>query len=640
MIATENTFENLLERIRNSHTVAVDTETTGLRPYHGDRLFSIVVGISTGSIYFNFIEYGLDEPVLDRSLIPEIYEAVRGKRIFFANAKFDMHMLCKEGWGTDFEPWDVLVIARCLYNRHMKYDLSSVAARAGFGTKDDVMTYIRENGLQDRVTITGKKTDTLNPRFDKVPFPLMSEYALKDGELTYNVGKYQEQQVSMVAAKLDKIKGYGGKYIPLIKREMELTKVLFDIERTGMEIDNGYLRLAIEHEEVRIAECRRNFERATGTSLTDSAKYLTGVFKTLGIEGGRTEKGNVSFTDEVLQKIDHEAAKILIEYRDAYKRLNTYYRGFAYHADREGIIRPNIKQSAADTFRFSITNPALQTLNSEDEGEWRVRDSFKSRHGYLLVSIDFQAQEFRLTADYAGETDLIKAINNGTDVHTATANLMGVDRVKAKTLNFMLLYGGGAQKLADRLGITLEEAKRLKHKYFSNLPRIAEFTKGVMNKVNERGYVFNFAGRTLFFPNIKFIKEDQEIESNFAYRGPNHIIQSSGSEIMRVSLINVHKFLKPYKSRIVLSVHDEIIYEVHETELHLIPQIQKIMEDSYVPKNGLPMKTSVAIGKSWGRLEDITNEEIFKRVKLQEDGSSEAEHYTHDVGVHHTASVH
>jgi DNA polymerase-1 len=270
-------------------------------------------------------------------------------------------------------------------------------------------------------------------------------------------------------------------------------------------------------------------------------------------------------------------------------------------------VRPNIRQTAADTFRFSITDPALQTLNSEDEGEFRVRDSFKARRGFVYVSIDYQAQEYRLTADYAGERELIRQINDGVDVHSATAKMMGVDRYSAKVLNFALLYGAAAPKIASMLKVTEHRAQELKDLYFSRLSAVKGLISGIKSKIDSRGYIFNFAGRILHFPEIEFEKDGEKRRGNFAYKGPNYIIQSSGSEIMRRALISVHEFLKPYKSKIILTIHDSIELEMSEDELHLVPQIQKIMVEVYPSRNGLGMATSVDIGTQWGRLDEFKN---------------------------------
>jgi DNA polymerase I-like protein with 3'-5' exonuclease and polymerase domains len=599
MIVTNENFDAVIKTIRTFTSCSLDTETSGLRPYHGDRLFAITVASEGHVFYFGF---GVEVSALDRAVIPLITEALQGKRVFLANAKFDMHFLGIEECTFEFDIWDVLVVDKCIYNRHLSYSLNSVAERMELGSKNDIMQYIKDNKLYDKVEVAGKKTPTKNPRFDRVPFEIISEYAMQDARLTYTIGKLQEEKVHELTEKYSKIKGYPGKFSSLIETERKLTKVLFDIEQRGMEIDREYIEKAKKREEERIKAAKEKFTELTGAEFVDSNKHLSEVFGANGIVGGTTAKGNASFTDAVLQTIKHPAAEVISEYRDAYKRLNTYYNSFTNFSDQDGIIRPSIKQVAADTFRFSIIDPALQTLNSEDDGDWRVRYSFRARRGYVFVSIDYKSQEMRITADYAGERDLISQITQGVDVHSATAKMMGVDRHSAKVLNFALLYGAAPPKIATMLNISVDKAKSLRDLYFSKLGKVSLFINNVKRKIDERGYIFNFAGRILHFPVIEFEKDGAKRSGNFAYKGLNYLIQSSGAEIMRKALIELYEYLKDKQSKIVLSVHDECICEVHDSEQHIIPELRRIMASVYVPRNNMPMDTDFSTGKTWGEL--------------------------------------
>jgi DNA polymerase I-like protein with 3'-5' exonuclease and polymerase domains len=195
--------------------------------------------------------------------------------------------------------------------------------------------------------------------------------------------------------------------------------------------------------------------------------------------------------------------------------------------------------------------------------------------------------------------------------------MMGVDRYSAKVLNFALLYGAAAPKIATMLKVSVDKATELKNLYFSKLGKVSSLINNIKSTIDSRGYIFNFAGRILHFPVIEFDQDGVKKRGNFAYKGPNYIIQSSGSEIMRRALIAVDGFLKPYQSKIVLSIHDELLLEMTEDELYLIPRIRELMVGVYTPKNGLPMSTSVAIGESWGRLNDINEDDLAKRIDVQ-----------------------
>jgi len=174
--------------------------------------------------------------------------------------------------------------------------------------------------------------------------------------------------------------------------------------------------------------------------------------------------------------------------------------------------------------------------------------------------------------------------------------------------------------------VSVEKATELKNLYFEKLGNISNFISRVKDTINRRGFIFNFAGRVLHFPQVKFLDDDGiQRTSNFAYKGPNYIIQSSGSEIMRKALILVHEFLTPYKSKLVLSIHDEAMILMAKEELHLIPEIRRLMCLGYTPKNGLGMDTSVAIGESWGSLTDIDETELSQRIVLQKAGNDSLE---------------
>ena len=634
MLVKKRDFQSVISELKKERVLSLDTETTGLFPYQGDRLFSIIIGTEHESFYFNFQDYDGVEPEQRLShhvIAPALSDLFSNPKtlVFLANAKFDMHMLSVEGVEIKAKIWDVLTIAKTLDNTHLKYSLEAVAERAGYEKSGAVDEYIKEHKLKDK---NGK-------RFDWVPLEVIQPYAEQDARVTFDIGLLQLDEV----AKLSEESVRDGKpdFGKLVERECEFTKVLFEIEKVGMKINAEYIERAIRFEGERAVSATTSFKQGTGQDFVDSAKSIFQAVGPLGILPGKTAKGNPSFTDAVLSGIQHPVAENIRDYRDASKRINTYYKGFLSYADSLGIVHPNIKQTGADTFRLSITDPALQTLNKPDEdGEtgngFEVRDSFVAREGCYLVAIDYKQQEYRLTADYAGEMDLIKAIMGGTDVHTATAALMGVTRKQAKTLNFMLLYGGGVAKLCLALmspkgtelqlkaltrkfiyrskfkeehaellaaleGISediiahdvplLEQAHALQLKYFSSLPSTKELMDRVQTAIKEKGYIFNWAGRRLYFPNTRF-----------AYKGPNYLIQSSGSEIMRAALIQIHRFLRPHASKIVLTIHDEILLEMPKDEFHLIPQIRKLMVDVYTPFNGCFMDTDVKIGTSWGSM--------------------------------------
>ena len=306
----------------------------------------------------------------------------------------------------------------------------------------------------------------------------------------------------------------------------------------------------------------------------------------------------------MLEGFQTPLAKSLQRYRAATKRANTYFANYLYFADEHDRIHPNMRQAGTDTGRFSFSDPNLQNVPTEDTGAFPVRRAFVPAPGFFFAMLDYDQQEFRLLLDYAGELGLIRRIvDEGLDVHQAAADQMGVTRPEAKTLNFGLLYGMGADKLAAALGITTGAATILKSNYFEALPKVRDFTQGVTQRANTRGYIYNWAGRVCHFPwvmNPRTGKMDR-----FAYKACNHLIQGGCGDVMKIALNRCDDYLAGKKSRLLLTVHDEVLLEVSFDECYVVAGVKKILDGAY-PHRHLPMTSSASYSLvSWADKEVI-----------------------------------
>lgn len=501
--------------------------------------------------------------------------------------KFDLHFIRREGIEILGDVWCTLVMARVSRNDHMSYSLDSCGERIGVLKNTAVKEYLDSHGCFDYVTIPGKKTRIKNYHFEQVPREILMPYALQDARVAYSL--YQDQMNQFNLWNREGIKPI----TQVIELEKKTTKVILDMESHGILIDQDYCNRAAYFETARINQAREAFTLQTGRPFIDSAKTLTPLFKQIGFDAGTTAKGRDSFDEGVLARIDHPLAKTLLDYRNANKRLGTYFSSFIYYSRSDGRIHCNLNQGGTATGRFSSSSPNLQNLSDEDEADtaFPIRKAFTASPGCTLLSIDYQAMEYRLMLDYAGQLDVIEEVKNGKDLHQACADLMGVNRKEAKTISFSLLYGAGIAKLAASLGVPESRAKELKNKYFSTLPKVQELIRGIINIAKRRQYVFNILGRPLHFP-----------DSNWAYKAPNYVIQSGCADIMRIALCGIHEILKTKKSKLLLQIHDEVIIELHEDELDLIPFIKDCMIKAYKPKV-LPMDVSVNLGPN---LHDLT----------------------------------
>lgn len=583
-------------KLKQATTLALDTETQGLRVWQNDKLFSVIISDGHDSYYFNFQNYpNLDPECL---LLKEDVDVIfwflfkDPNRIWYLqNAKFDLAALWMFGFEILGKIHCTLTMARIQYNEHLNYSLDECAKRIGLQKDSAVDDYILEKKLWEWEVIPGKKIRGKKKFFDRIPPETIVPYGKRDAAITYALGCVLNKDIENTSKTTDERLP---NILSVLENEFYLTKTCFEMERIGIKIDKEYCEEAVKREKEKCRRASEAFTSICNLPFIDSNKALSKAFKTLGIEGLKTEKGNPSFTDEALKAINHPLAEVIREHREAYKKATTYYQSFLYFSDKNSCIHANIKQAGTTTGRFSYSDPNLQNIPKESE----VRRAFIPRDEFCFVEFDYKAMEYRLMAEYANEELLIEKINAGLDVHEATAQMMKVDRQTAKTLNFMLLYGGGAQKLANALNLTLDEAKELKQKYFSALPRVKKFIYEVTNAAERRGFIFNWLGRRCYFPN-----------KDFCYKAPNALIQGGCSDIVKYAMNCIERFLhgnpnQTYLSRMVLQVHDSVLFEIHETEFSILPEIKNFLESAY-PAKYLKMETSVSHShRSWGNLVD------------------------------------
>jgi DNA polymerase-1 len=554
LIQTLEEFEKAEEQIYASDAISLDTETTGLYWFKQDRPFCLTISNHTLDYYFDLKTFLL--PLLQNLL--DNYQGT----IFIQNAKFDMHML--ESVGLSIMHKDIhctWAMGRLEKNNRISYSLDKLGAEIGYKKDDAPKKYLDKNKLYKWIDIPGKKKRDKLYDFSLIPLEILQPYAEKDTRITLEVGLNQ-----LAKLKEQNIPQY------LIDNEKAITKVFYDMEKVGVQLDRDYLQKAMEYEEAKKVEAESNFKEITGIDFVDSALALSPIFQALGItKPPITDKGNESFAADYLKGLDHPIADIILAHREATKRLGTY-ASFGYYASPSNIIHCNLMQAGTATGRISVSDPALQCIEKPDEDNpdlepFNLRGCFVPREDYFFVMMDFDQFEYRMMLNVANELPLIAKIKEGLDVHTATALMMGVTRRQAKTLNFLLLYGGGTQKLADTLKISYDEAANLKAIYFEKLPMVKQLFRQVMNTIQYRGYLKNLFGRRYYF------------DKGFEYKGVNYLIQGSTADWLKFAMVKIHDFLKPYKSRLLLQIHDELLFEIHQTEKHIIPHLKYFMEN-------------------------------------------------------------
>jgi DNA polymerase-1 len=595
LVDSGSSFEIAVHALLKESDYGLDTETSGV--FWHDSLFSIILATNADSYYFNF-NNKQEAPCLDRSFIKNLQPLFRkGATFFISNAKFDMRMLRKERLKMHGDFFCTNAHGRVLKNNYFggssMYSLAASARRLGEEKDDAVDTFIMANNLYTREKIPGKKRTWLHKRYWQVPLDIMQPYGEKDARLHLKVGKHLQKQINNTE------KGVFKHDISHISdNELRLTKVCHDMEYSGVRVDLEYIKSASAFEKNALNRALLDFKNmAAGEEFRDSNKFLAAIFAKAGYkELPKTDKGNPSFTDAVLETLSGPLAEGVRKIRHHAKRDGTYYSSFLHFVDAFDRIHPDMKQGGTETGRFSYSDPNLQNVPKEETVEdvrSCVRKCFIPDPDHAFVMIDYSQQEYRLMLDYAGETGLIREVMAGADVHQAMADLVGISRQQAKTLNFACLYGSGPSKLAGMLSITEADAKELLGKYYSRLPRVKRFKEAVIQKGRVRGYITNWAGRRCYISN-----------RDWAYILPNHLIQGGGADIIKFAMVKIHDFLRGKKSYMCLQVHDELILNMHKDEFDLIPKVKEIMENVYQPMNGMKLAADVEHSfVSWGSID-------------------------------------
>lgn len=555
-------------------------------------MFALQIASKEAAYYFNFHDYGQGY-VLDRyetlDRLKSLFNRERNTW-FIHNAKFDLHRLANDGASLGGRVHCTQAVERILYNQYTRYSLDACLRRRGRAKDDKVAEYVKKNKLHTTYEVEGKKRKIKELHYDQVPFDIMFEYGCHDVEDVLFLGLEQLKDMKDCETKYE-----------LYINECELTRTCLVMERQGVKVDKDYINSAKEYESGCLEDAKSEASELAGEEYRNGPKWLRAAFDRCGQRYDiNTKTGNPIFDKAALEKMESPIAGIVKEIRTREKYIGTYYSNFLYLGGDDGIIHANIRQSGTDTGRFSYSDPNLQNVPKEEDfekGQIQVRKCFVPREDYCFVMIDFDQQEFRLMLDYAGERELIHQINEeGLCVHQATANMVGIERKPAKTLNFGLLYGMGVEKLGKALGISTPEAEELRGLYFSRLPNVQRTIKDIKRTAKNRGYINTWAGRRLWFDK-KVYDPDTGKLMDLSFKAPNHLIQGGCGDIARFAMNELHKFLEPTRSRMLIQVHDEIVFEIHKDELWLVDGLKRIMEETYTPQNG--MKLTCGVEHSW-----------------------------------------
>lgn len=407
------------------------------------------------------------------------------------------------------------------------------------------------------------------------------------------------------------------------KIEKPLIPVITKMQEAGVKIDLEVLsKLSTEyHTELTRLE-KAIYDKAGMEFNINSPKQMADVlFEKMGLtyKGMRkTSTGKYSTKEEVLEKLaeEHEIANQILEYREFQKLLSTYIDALPAAVAADGRIHAKFLQNGTTTGRLSSQNPNLQNIPVGTEKGKKIREAFIADKGCKLLALDYSQIELRIAAFLSGDEKLISAFKNGVDIHTAVASqIFDVApemvekemRRRAKVINFGILYGMGVSALQKNLGTDRKTAQEFYNKYFEKYPGLARYMENTKAEAAKKGYTETFFGRRRYFEGFKsqlpFIRSQAE---RMAINAP---IQGTQADLIKIAMAKIDEFLRAEnladQAKLILQIHDELIYEVDEKIVAGLPEkIKKIMENILTPDqtSGIPIIAEFATGDSWGKM--------------------------------------
>jgi DNA polymerase-1 len=573
--------------------MAVDTETTSLNYMVAD-LVGISVAIEAGEAAY--IPFGHDylgvpqqlsrETVLEA--IKPILEDPKIKKVG-QNLKYDTSVLAQHGIDLKGIAYDTMLES---------YVINSVATRHDM---DSLAQHYLEVETTSFTGIAGKGASQLT--FNQIALEQAGPYAAEDADITLRLHQTLWPQVKAE--------------LPLKtlfeEIELPLIKVLSSIERTGALVDDTLLFQQSQELAERLAELETQAWELAGQQFNlASPKQLAEIlFTKLEIPVlKKTAKGAPSTKEEVLQELalDYPLPKILLEHRGLAKLKSTYTDKLPVMINpTTRRIHTSYHQAGTATGRLSSSDPNLQNIPIRTAEGRRVRQAFIAPQGHRLIAADYSQIELRIMAHLSGDQNLLKAFEQGQDVHKATAaEVFGVNlaqvttdqRRSAKAINFGLIYGMSAFGLAKQLNIGRKQAAEYIELYFQRYPGVQEYMNQVRHSAAEKGYVETHFGRRLYLPEIN--SRNGMLRQAAERTAINAPMQGTAADIIKLAMINVDNWLRNnnLKSRMIMQVHDELVLEVPESEHHeVIVGIKECMENAASLQ--VKLVVDVGVGDNW-----------------------------------------
>jgi len=471
------------------------------------------------------------------------------------------------------------------------------------------MNYLAETYLEYKPVpienLIGKKGKNQKTMRDVDPSQV-TDYAAEDADITFQLKEYLEPKLKEEEVLHDLY----------YKVESPLVHVLVDMEYEGINLDSEFLHHYAKELKDDIAELEEKIHEMAGVAFNIGSPKQVGevLFDKMGLpyKGSKTKSGQYSTNEDKLTDLaaEYPIVNEILDYRGLTKLLSTYVEALPKMVHPEtGRIHSSFNQALAATGRLSSNNPNLQNIPIRTEEGAKVREAFIPRdEDHVLLAADYSQIELRLIAEISKDEAMVEAFQEGKDIHSATAarvfevpydEVTREQRYRAKTVNFSIIYGAGATNLSRQLNIKRSEAKELIEQYFKQYSGLKQYMDDMMEHARKHGYVKTLIGRRRHLRDIN--SKSSLARSNAERMAINTPIQGSAADMIKIAMVNVNNMLraKEYATRMILQVHDELIFDVPKGELDEVqPQIMELMKNA-LPDLDVPILVEAGVGKNW-----------------------------------------
>jgi DNA polymerase-1 len=588
LITTPEERKELLELLLKQSQVCFDTETTNIDAMYADLVgFSFSYKAREGFYVAVPKEFEAAKKIVHEFL--PFFEDPSIEKIAH-NIKYDLKVL---------QRYDVQVVAPTFDTMIAHYLINPEAKQS----MDFLATYYLGYQPISIEALIGKKGKGQGNMGDLKPEEI-SDYACEDADITFQLKQVFDDEINKPHL-----------FDLFYKMEMPLVEVLKDMEQEGIAIDVKALEDYSKDLESTLIDLEKEIKEKAGMDFNiDSPKQLGDIlFEVLKIstKAKKTKTGQYATSEDILQKHehDHPIIPLILEYRQLRKLKSTYVDTLPTMCDKtDGRIHTNFMQTVTATGRLSSNNPNLQNIPIKSEKGREVRKAFVSRNDeYKLMAVDYSQIELRIIAALSGDKNMINAFREGQDIHAATAAKVfhtTIDQVTreqrgaAKAVNFGIIYGQSAFGLSQNLNISRTEAKSIIDSYFEQYPTIKSYMEKTIGQAREMGYVETIMKRRRYLPDIN---SANAVVRGYAERNAiNAPIQGSAADIIKMAMVAVHKAMhkEKIKSKMILQVHDELVFDVHVSEEMLMQVLVKEAMENAI-QLAVPMEVELKLANNW-----------------------------------------